>query len=27
MTVDEALAQGQDEAEDVADAYREREAG
>ena len=26
MTVDEALAQGQDMAEDVADAYREREA-
>jgi len=26
MTVDEALEQGQDEAEDVADAYREREA-
>ncbi len=27
MTVDEALSQGQDLAEDVADAYREREAG
>ena len=26
MTVEQALAQGQDEAEDVADAYREREA-
>ena len=26
MTVEEALAQGQDEAQDVADAYREREA-